>query len=217
MSKVIKNENKKKSNTSLNIFSFLIGLTVGSCSFLALNPIISYYFNSFNGPAFIKKNSTNQEITTETIQVMFTPGDQCTDRIVEHILSAKKEILVQAYSFTSKPIIDALISKRKEGVKIIIILDKSQEKSVFALKVYSSEIQVLIDKMPGIAHNKIIIIDRKKIFTGSFNFSKAAQFSNAENSLLIYDAKTVKKYLENFFNRMEKSSRYSFEPIQSKL
>ncbi len=28
--------------------------------------------------------------------------------------------------------------------------------------------------MPGIAHNKVMIIDNKKVITGSFNFTNAA-------------------------------------------
>jgi hypothetical protein len=38
-------------------------------------------------------------------QVCFTPGGKCTDLIVREIGTARQSILVQAYSFTSVPIL----------------------------------------------------------------------------------------------------------------
>ena len=40
-------------------------------------------------------------------------------------------------------------------------------------------INVLIDSSHAIAHNKVIIIDRETVITGSFNFTKAAEEKNA--------------------------------------
>ncbi len=62
-------------------------------------------------------------------QVCFSPYGQCTAAIIEQIDNAKSEILVQAYSFTSAPIAKALINANKRGVKVIAILDRSNEKS----------------------------------------------------------------------------------------
>lgn len=38
--------------------------------------------------------------------------------------------------------------------------------------------------MPGIAHNKVMIIDQKKVITSSFNFTNAADNRNAENGFV---------------------------------
>ena len=43
--------------------------------------------------------------------------------------SAKKQVLVEAYSFTSEPIAVALIEAEKRGVDVEVILDKSQEQA----------------------------------------------------------------------------------------
>lgn len=42
--------------------------------------------------------------------------------------------------------------------------------------------------MATIAHNKVMVIDGRTVITGSFNFTKAAEESNAENLLVIDDA-----------------------------
>ncbi len=46
-------------------------------------------------------------------------------------------------------------------------------------------VPVRVDDSHAIAHNKIILIDDHTIITGSFNFTKAAEESNAENLLVI--------------------------------
>ena len=61
-------------------------------------------------------------------QVCFMSGQNCTQLIVNIINAARKQILVQAYSFTSMPIAKALVDAKRRGVDVKIILDKSQIK-----------------------------------------------------------------------------------------
>ena len=56
----------------------------------------------------------------------FSPGGGCTNAIVNEIRQARQQIFVQAYSFTSVPIAQALVEARSRGVAVYIILDKSQ-------------------------------------------------------------------------------------------
>jgi phospholipase D len=58
-----------------------------------------------------------------------------------------------------------------------------------------------IDYKPAIAHNKVIIIDNGSVITGSFNFTKAAQFKNAENVLIIHDKQLADIYKQNWLYR----------------
>jgi len=148
---------------------------------------------------------------TGTIDVYFSPNGGATEAIVKEIDSAKKEIMVQAYSFTSKPIAKALVDARKRGVKIEAVLDKSQrrEKYTSADFVAHAGIPTYIDSSHAIAHNKIIIIDRSTLITGSFNFTKAAEAKNAENMLVIKGNKSlVERYIRNFEEHKEHSEGY---------
>lgn len=101
----------------------------------------------------------------------------------------KTSVLVQAYSFTSAPIAKALLDAHKRGVKVQVILDKSQRKEKYteATLLSNQGIRVKIDAAHQIAHNKIIIIDGETVITGSLNFTKAAEGKNAENLLVIHD------------------------------
>lgn len=136
-----------------------------------------------------------------SIDVLFSPGGGCTDRIVEEIANAEERVLVQAFIFTSRPISDALIEARRRGVECIVIADKSQETRTYArLPVLKRDgVTVRIDHEHATANNKVILIDRSTILTGSMNYTRAAEEKNAENLLIIKGYRRLfDKYLANF-------------------
>jgi phosphatidylserine/phosphatidylglycerophosphate/cardiolipin synthase-like enzyme len=136
-----------------------------------------------------------------SIQWHFSPKSGCTEAVVREIKQAHKEILVQAYSFTSKEIAQGLIQAKGRGVDIEIILDKSNEQETYTELGHLLEqgLHPHIDAHHAIAHNKIIIIDRKTLITGSFNFTHQAEAENAENLVVIKGhPELVKAYCQNF-------------------
>jgi phosphatidylserine/phosphatidylglycerophosphate/cardiolipin synthase-like enzyme len=145
-------------------------------------------------------------------QLCFTPQENCTALIVNAIDKAKNEIRVQAYSFTSAPIMRALLQAQKRGVDVKVLLDKSQVNATSyssATFFTNSHIPVWIDYKPSIAHNKIMIIDGMTVITGSFNFTKAAQEKNAENLLIIKNNLIARKYLDNWNLRFSQTQSVS--------
>jgi len=147
------------------------------------------------------------------IKVFFSPKGGCTEAVVENVGKAKSTVLVQAYSFTSAPIAKALVDAAKRGVKVQVILDKSQrtEKYSGADFLLHEGVPTFIDAKHAIAHNKIMVIDSHTILTGSFNFTKAAEENNAENLLVIDDVLFAKKYTENWQNHLGHSEPYTDE------
>jgi phosphatidylserine/phosphatidylglycerophosphate/cardiolipin synthase-like enzyme len=144
------------------------------------------------------------------IQVYFSPNGGCTEAVVNNLNKATNTVLVQAYSFTSAPIAKALVDAEKRGVKVQVILDKSQrtEKYSSADFVQHAGIPTYIDAKHAIAHNKIMIIDGKTVLTGSFNFTKAAEGNNAENLLVIQDPALASKYTTNWQAHLQHSDVY---------
>jgi phosphatidylserine/phosphatidylglycerophosphate/cardiolipin synthase-like enzyme len=135
--------------------------------------------------------------------VCFTPGGDCTDRIVEAIGAARREVLVQAYSFTSPPIVQALEAAAARGVRVRIVVDDSQltERYSLADEAARAGLEVWVDDPSGIAHNKVMVIDGTVVITGSFNFSRSAQERNAENLLVLRDPGLASRYAENWERR----------------
>src|ERR1700730_16756500 len=60
------------------------------------------------------------------VQVFFSPHGGATEAVVNALEQATNNVLVQAYSFTSAPIARALVDAQRRGVKIQVILDRSQ-------------------------------------------------------------------------------------------
>lgn len=145
-----------------------------------------------------------------TAHVYFSPEGECTNSIFPELGKAKSKILVQAYSFTSKEIAKALVDAHKRGVKIEIILDKSNKSGKYSAADFTAHagIPTFIDAAHAIAHNKIIVIDNEMVITGSFNFTKAAEEKNAENLLIIKSKDLVKVYIENWNRHKSHSEEY---------
>lgn len=144
------------------------------------------------------------------VQACFSPQGGCTDAIIGAIDKAKTEILIQAYSFTSAPIAQALIKAHKRGIAILAILDKSQKKEKYSAATFLSRggIPTYVDSSHAIAHNKIMIIDRDVLITGSFNFTKAAEEKNAENLLIIKSREMAQYFLNNWERHREHSEEF---------
>jgi phosphatidylserine/phosphatidylglycerophosphate/cardiolipin synthase-like enzyme len=142
----------------------------------------------------------------------FTPGEDCVAFIVGNIEAGKSELLVQAYGFTSTPIIQAIANAKQRGVTVKVILDKSNERGQYTGATYlkNHNIDVLIDDKVAIAHNKVMVIDGAKVITGSFNFTQAAQQKNADNVLLITDDEDIADaYAVNWHRRAAQSRPYN--------
>ncbi len=71
----------------------------------------------------------------ESLDVCFTPNQSCLPKVVKYIDTAKLSILLLGYSFTSKPITQALIQAKKRGVKVRIVLDHSQKSQKYSKEV----------------------------------------------------------------------------------
>jgi phosphatidylserine/phosphatidylglycerophosphate/cardiolipin synthase-like enzyme len=134
------------------------------------------------------------------IEVFFSPNGGITSVIVREIGNAKFSIHVQAYGFTSAPIAGALAAASARGVQVHIILDRSNMTNRYSAADYfrNHGITPLIDSMHAIAHNKIMIFDGQTVLTGSFNFTQAAEHSNAENIVILRDKGIAAKYLANW-------------------
>lgn len=133
-------------------------------------------------------------------EVYFSPNGGCEQATVRHIDAAKREVLVQAYSFTNRAITDALIRAKNRGVRVQLVLDRSDvtAKGATLEDLRSERMDVVIDRKHAIAHNKVIVYDGRVVLTGSFNFTSAAEHANAENCLFIDDANLAARYQANW-------------------
>jgi phosphatidylserine/phosphatidylglycerophosphate/cardiolipin synthase-like enzyme len=136
-----------------------------------------------------------------SLAVHFSPKGGCTEAVVRELGYARHEIQVLAYSFSSKPIAQALVDAKLRGVQVEIILDQSNEKEAYSDLHFFLEqgLVPVIDPHHAIAHNKVMLIDGRTLITGSFNFTHQAEAENAENLLIIKgQPDLVHAYRQNF-------------------
>jgi phosphatidylserine/phosphatidylglycerophosphate/cardiolipin synthase-like enzyme len=150
---------------------------------------------------YLLRTAHHAWFTPPSLEAHFSPKGGCTEAIVREIQHARHEILVLAYSFTSRAIAQALVDAKLRGVHVEIVLDHSNETEVHTELHFFLEqgLVPVIDPHHAIAHNKVMILDNRTLLTGSFNFTEHAENENAENSLVIKGHPAlVRTYKENF-------------------
>ena len=167
----------------------------------------------------LNNSQSNSFSSQGDMRVFFSPQGGCTEAIVAEINQAQRELLIQAYSFTSQPIAEASVAAHQRGVNVIAILDKSQQTEQYSAADFllNSGIPTVIDSKHQIAHNKVILIDGRTVITGSFNFTTNAEKSNAENLLIIHDRPDLyAAYEANMRTHFEHSEKYGGHQQESK-
>jgi phosphatidylserine/phosphatidylglycerophosphate/cardiolipin synthase-like enzyme len=143
-------------------------------------------------------------------QVYFSPNGACTQAVVDAIQNARQQILVQAYEMTAPRIKSALVAAHQRGVEVKAIFDPDALKEAGSMvgELATGGVPIFVDGFhkPGIAHNKVMVIDQAVVITGSFNFTKAAESRNAENLLVIHDPALAAAYARNFPAHLAHSS-----------
>ncbi|MEO8626670.1 MAG: phospholipase D family protein, partial [Betaproteobacteria bacterium] len=152
------------------------------------------------------------------VAVVFTPGDEAAQLIIESLNAAHERILIQVFSFTNRDIARALISAQRRGVDVEVISDAAESHryahGALALLV-ASGVPVYIDEEHASAHNKVMVIDEgtpnAAVLTGSYNFTYAAQTRNAENLLLLRGgAHTTQSFADNW--RLHRAHSRAYVP-----
>ncbi|MDH3442697.1 MAG: phospholipase D family protein [Deltaproteobacteria bacterium] len=153
------------------------------------------------------------------VQACFSPQGNCAGHIIREIEGAKKELLVAVYAFTSDELAVALAEAKKRGVAVQVVIDRdfdarierSRGKFLEAHKIPVRRVSGLKpnvqDSDPGLMHQKFAVIDRKKLFTGSYNWTQSAERINDENLLLFRDAGPLaEEYRKIFLQLWERKS-----------
>lgn len=113
------------------------------------------------------------------------------------------------YSFTSPEVVRSLITAKRRGVDVKVVLDhkantgERNNASRAAINLLTSVgIPVRTVSAYKIMHDKVIVADGRNTETGSFNFSRAADRSNSENVLVVWDDPVLaRSYLNHWASR----------------
>jgi phosphatidylserine/phosphatidylglycerophosphate/cardiolipin synthase-like enzyme len=130
------------------------------------------------------------------VETAFSPDHGATELVVHTIEAAKTSIRVAAYSFTSKPIAEALVKAKKSGIDVRVVVDKSNATARYTAATFLANqgVPVRVDYRYAIMHDKFIVVDGATVETGSFNLTSAAESKNAENVIVLHDPAVAQRY-----------------------
>lgn len=129
------------------------------------------------------------------VTVRFSPRGGCTALVVWHLDAARHSAFVASYQWSSPEIHAAVLRARERKVRVRVLLDDAMESSDSSLlpgllAAGMTPDEVRVDDRHAIFHNKVILRDAEVPAlaaheNGSFNYSKSAESSNAENSQVV--------------------------------
>ena len=136
------------------------------------------------------------------VTAFFSPKGGIEQQILTGIGAAAETIEMAAYAFTNENIGVALIDAIKRGVRVSLVMDRSETKGPQAslhdeLEKAGSAIR-LISPHGGIMHDKFIIVDGKNVEWGSYNYTGRAEDTNFENATFLSNDNLAQKYHSDF-------------------
>lgn len=147
-------------------------------------------------------------------------GDDLETVLIEQINSANQTIDIAIQELNLARLARAIVEKKKQGVKIRIVTENNYNKPLSQLPnnhglaiLKRANIPIIDDtedgsKGSGLMHHKFVVIDQKKVVTGSANFTLSGihgDFDNQEtrgntNHLIVFNSQEMAKIFTQEFN-----------------
>lgn len=170
------------------------------CNFAFLSVIYKVYGNLSEPNISPKKRNFRIKKMPQTVKAYFSPGNDCLDAIIRSLDAAVSSIDICVFTISDNRISDAIIFAHRRGIRVRIISDndKLNDAGSDIEELANAGIPVRIDRTPNHMHHKFAVIDKKKIITGSYNWTRSAALYNHENILISLDEKYVKSFVVEF-------------------
>jgi cardiolipin hydrolase len=133
-------------------------------------------------------------------EAFFSPGSTCVARLVQEFNAVKETADVCVFTITDNRITEAIEAahRRKVVIRVISDDDKSYDTGSDIQRLADGGIPCKIDRTTAHMHHKFAIFDRKRLVTGSFNWTRSASEYNDENLIVTPDPALVTAFLARF-------------------
>jgi len=139
--------------------------------------------------------------STPGTRVIFSPKGGSSKELARLIKVAKKEIVAAVYAFSSKYLGQALYAALKRGVKIRIILAGANARKAYSIDEWLAgegiEVRYITVK-GGNMHHKFMLIDGKRLISGSYNFTNESEFRNYEAAIFTNHKGLIQSFTAEF-------------------
>jgi hypothetical protein len=141
-----------------------------------------------------------------SLDVHFSPGDECLFAICRQIESAEATADVCVFTITDDRIAARLLDAHRRGVRVRIITDndKAHDEGSDIHRLARAGIEVRVDQTPFHMHHKFAIFDERRMLTGSYNWTRGAARDNEENLIVSDDPRLLRAFGREFGSLWEK-------------
>ncbi len=144
-----------------------------------------------------------------TVTAGFSPDGTAQALVLTTVGQSTRQLDVAAYSFTSKPVAEAILAAKQRGVRIRVMVDDKANREKYSAATYLANkgVEVRTNGNYAIQHNKFIVADRDTVETGSFNYTASADSRNAENVVVLEGIPAISSQYEIEFSRLWAESK----------
>lgn len=171
---------------------------------------------------FTKKNNTPHEfvINGKRVECYFSPTDGVNAKIVEKINTSDHDLSIATMLITRNEMANAIAERKSAGSAVNVLTNSEGNNGATVNTILSEALgthYTFDDVSNGIMHHKYMIVDQDApnsdpfVFTGSHNWSAAADNDNDENTLIVHDATIANLYYQNFVHRFVENNGVLFE------
>lgn len=143
------------------------------------------------------------------VETYFSPDGGTAAKVLDALNAAQTSLQFMAFAFTRADFAEALVAKAQAGVSVRGVFERRQVEAGAdsAWKtLQAAGLDVRLDGNPYVLHHKVFIIDEQIVVLGSYNFSRNAEESNAENLLIIHNAEIAAAYAQEWEKVWDKAS-----------
>ncbi len=155
------------------------------------------------------------------IRILFAPDHSPEMDIMKQMLKAKKRIDFAMFTFSkSSGIDDTMKVIADNGVKVTGVLDSMAANQVWAathnlvgqpnIKLYRARRKGMMRKM----HHKLMVIDKRVIIAGSFNYTGPANLLNDENVIMFGNLKPASVTGQASIDTQKDLANYALKEIE---
>lgn len=159
--------------------------------------------------------------------VFFAPDDNLRAELIKIIDGEKEAIQSAIFMVTDKEIAHALVRAKQRGVDVQLIVDvgclKDKASKIPLLAAHGCTIFLYDPTLSdakganSLMHHKFALFKNNKgshvVWTGSYNFTRAASESNRENVIILRKKHLYDKYLHHFDQLKNVSYRYERKTV----
>lgn len=129
--------------------------------------------------------------------------------VLKQIREAKASIQIAVAWFTDQDILDLLVEKRLQGVKVLVLLSNDVKNFEESYSLDFTKLQQIGGKLviveTSFMHHKFCIVDQQVLLTGSANYTYSGFHKNNESIIITDEQESIKDFLLEFERFIEQA------------